>query len=117
MVGVALDGNGSADALLEEPLDDHDPPPLVQVRLDAITELNRRGRLDRLAVDVDVAAATRCRSLGSCLGEPDGVQPLVDADGVDAVSLPALLSSLAGEVRRTLLHERRCCFSVIGRAH
>lgn len=89
MVHVALPGDGGADPLLQELLDDHDPPPLVQVRLDAITELDRGGRLDRLAVDVDVSGAARRRSLGSRLGEPDGVQPLVDADGVDAASLPA----------------------------
>lgn len=83
MVGVALDSDRSTHPLREQPLDDHDPSPLVQVRLDTIAELHRRCRLDRLAVDVDVPAAACGRGVGARLGEPNGVQPLIDADGVD----------------------------------
>jgi len=99
VVGVALDGDRGSDPLREKTVDDQDPPPLVEVRLDTIAELHGRGRLDRRAVDVDVPAAACRRGLGARLGQPDGVQPLVDADGVD-VRQSASPASIAGPASR-----------------
>ena len=98
MVGVALHGHRSPDALGHETSDDHDPPPLVQVRLDPIADLHRRSGLDRGAVDVDVPATARCCRLGARLRQPDGVQPLVDADLLDVVDVGQSVSpaSIAG---------------------
>lgn len=101
MIGVALDGHDRPDPLLEQPLDDDHAAALMQEGLDTIAELHRCRRLHGLAVDVDVATAARCCSLGSGLREPDGMQPLVDANGVDACQSASPASIVGSASRQT----------------
>lgn len=87
MVGEALGRDPCADPFDDETAHLDDPVAPVQVRLDAIADRDRRGRLAGLAVHLDVAAADGLRGVGSRLRETDGVKPLVETDGFDVASV------------------------------
>ena len=83
MIDEAVGRDGGADALRDHSADLDDPLPVVQSRGDPVTHRDRCRRLGRAPVDLHVSAPDRGAGVGARLREPDGVQPLVDADGVD----------------------------------
>ena len=89
VIGVAADRDRRSDAFLDRALDHDDPAPTVQEGLDPVTHVDRRRRLGCLAVHVDVTPSARGSRLGAGLRESYGVEPLVDADGLDGVQSAA----------------------------
>ncbi len=95
VVGVALQGDGSTDTLVDCSLDHDDPPSAMEVRLDPVSDRHLSGRLGGLAVDVDVPASAGGGRLAPRLGEANGVEPLIDAHDVDDIQSAASRSSPA----------------------
>lgn len=84
MVDVAVGRGTGTHSLRDDLADLDDPLTAVQAGDHLVADGDGGGWLRRAPVDLDVATPDRGGSVGACLGEPDGVQPLIDADGVDA---------------------------------
>jgi hypothetical protein len=81
VVDVALDGDGRADPLGDQPAHDHDAfaPGVEEAHL--VAGLDLLGGLHPLAVDAYVARAAGGRGERAGLGEADAPDPGVHADG------------------------------------
>ena len=79
VIVVALGGDGGTDALGDDVGDVDDSFALVDPCFHVIAHLHGRRRFRRLAVDSHVATPTGRGGIGAGLGDPHGVQPLVDA--------------------------------------
>jgi hypothetical protein len=89
VVDEALGSDLGTDPLRDHPGDLDHPSPLVQVRFHPITGGDGGRRLGRLPVDLDVTTPDRAGCVRARLGQTDGMEPLVDADGVDAPTVAA----------------------------
>src|SRR5699024_4747258 len=78
---VRLLGDGSADALDEDPLDFEDPIEALDPRAHLVADLHVIRRLDRITVDAHVPAADRRRGGRARLVHAHGPKPHVDAHG------------------------------------
>jgi len=75
----AIGGDRAADSLRDHFGDVDDPLALMDARFHAISHAHWRGRFRPLAVDAHMAPSTCCSGSRAGLGDPNGVQPLVDA--------------------------------------
>jgi hypothetical protein len=75
----ALSGGGGIDSLDDESGDVDDPLALVHACLDVIADSYLRGRSRCRAVDAHMPATAGPSGTRTRLGDPHGLQPLVDA--------------------------------------
>jgi hypothetical protein len=88
VVDETLHGNARSDSFDDQSGHFQDPFTTVQVRLDAVADLDRCRWFRRFAVDLDMASSARRRRIAARLGHPHRPQPLIHTRRFDAPSLP-----------------------------
>ncbi len=94
VVVEALCSDRCADAFGDHPRHHDHPLAPVDQRLDAVADADRCRRLGGLAVHPHVSTPAGSGGVGARPRDPDGVQPLIDAGGLDDSSLTSAASAI-----------------------